>query len=127
MMKPLYVAVVCLALAFASRTSAQSAELVQVRESFDSDPGWEGMNNRVEATNPPTIKQDFGWSPTSHTGGAGGEIGGTAWRSRTIAYYALPLGKPLTFKDKFSASGKIALMPIDKTGGAYIGFFNHAR
>ena len=127
MTKPIHAVAVCLALFFASIALAQSAELVQVRESFDSDPGWEGMNNRVEATNPPTIKQDFGWSDTNHTGGTKGEIGGTAWRSRTIAYYALPLGEPLTFKNKFSASGKIALMPIDKTGGAYIGFFNHAR
>src|SRR5688500_19331293 len=100
---------------------AQSAELVQVREDFSADPGWEGMNNRIEAENPPTIKQDFGWSPTKHTGGSGGEIGGVAWRSRTIAYYAMPLGKPLTFKDKFSASGKITLMPTEKTGGVYIG------
>ena len=101
--------------------------LVQVREDFSSDPGWEGMNNRIEASNPPTIKQDFGWSATNHTGGGNGELGGRVHRSRTIAYYALPLGKPLTFKEKFSASGRIALMPAEKTGGAYIGFFNHAR
>ena len=107
--------------------AAAAQELVQVRQDFTEDPRWEGMNNRVEATDPPTIKQDFGWSPTNRAGGGTGEIGGTVWRSRTIAYYAMPLGKPLTFKEKFSASGKIALMAAEKTGGAYIGFFNHAR
>jgi hypothetical protein len=70
---------------------AQSAELVQVREDFSADPGWEGSNNRIEATNPPRIKQDFGWSATKHAGGSGGEIGGKIWRSRTIAYYAMLL------------------------------------
>jgi hypothetical protein len=44
-----------------------------------------------------------------------------------MAYYALPLGKPLSFKDAFSASGKVTLMPCEESGGAYIGFFNHER
>ena len=101
--------------------------LTQIYEDFSTDPGWDWMNNRVEAEDPPTVHQDFGWSPTNHTSAGKGEIGGTIWRSRTKAYYAMPLGKPLTFKDAFSASGRVTLMPIDKTGGAYIGFFNHAR
>jgi hypothetical protein len=102
-------------------------KLTQVRLDFSTDPGWESMNNRIEASNPPTIKQDFGWTNTNHTGAGPGEIGGTIWRSRTMAYYALPLGKPLSFKDAFSASGKVTLMPCEKSGGAYIGFFNHER
>ena len=101
-------------------TAIAQSDLVQVHENFSADPGWEGMNNRVEASNPPTIRQDFGWNGK-------GEIGGTAWRSRTIAYYALPFAKPLTFKDPFSASGTIRLMPAEKIGGVYIGFFNHER
>lgn len=121
------VMLVALMLVASGQAIGQSADLVQVREDFTADPGWEGMNNRIRASNPPRIEQDFGWSPTRRTGGAGGELGGTIWRSRTIAYYALPIGKPLTFKDKFSASGKITLMHADKVGGAYIGFFNHAR
>jgi hypothetical protein len=99
-----------------------ASDLVQVREDFSADPGWEGMNNRVEATDPPTIDQNFGYSADKP-----GVIGGKIWRSRTIAYYALPTGKPLTFRDKFSASGTVTLMPQHKTGGAYIGFFNHER
>src|SRR5687767_975708 len=131
MLKSISHIVIATASVFALTVSAARAdECVQVKQDFSADPGWETMNNRVEATKPPTIKQDFGWSATSHTTGSSGvkgEIGGKIWRSRTIAYYALPLGKPLTFRDKFSASGKVVLMPTDKTGGAYIGFFNHAR
>ncbi|WP_428938593.1 hypothetical protein [Fontivita pretiosa] len=102
-------------------------DLVQVHQDFSQDPGWKGMNNRVEASNPPTIRQDFGWSNTNHTGAGPGEIGGVVWRSRTIAYYALPFGRNLTFKDRFWASGRVALMSGEKIGGAYIGFFNHTR
>src|SRR5262245_26489893 len=98
-------------------------KLTQIRQDFSTDPGWESLNNRIEASNPPTIKQDFGWSNTNHTGAGPGEIGGTIWRSRTKAYYALALGKPLSFKDAFSASGKVTLMPCEKSGGLYIGFF----
>src|SRR5262245_837136 len=100
-------------------------DLFQAQQDFSTDPGWEGMNNRIEAIDPPSVTQNFGWSRTDHTQSGQGEIGGKVSRSRTIAYYAMPLGKPLTFKDAFSASGKITLMPGEKIGGAYIGFFNH--
>lgn len=102
-------------------------EIVQVHQDFSTDPGWEWMNNRIEASNPPMIDQSFGWSATNHTGVRAGEIGGKIWRSRTPAYYAIPLGNPLSFKEPFSASGIVALMPGEKIGGAYIGFFNHER
>lgn len=46
-------------------------------ETFDGDPGWDHSNNRVEASDPPTVTQDFGWSP--------GRIGGTVWQSTTPA------------------------------------------
>lgn len=32
-------------------------------EHFDRDPGWDNSVNRVEASDPPTVTQDFGWSP----------------------------------------------------------------
>ena len=101
--------------------------LVQLRETFDTDPGWKGFQNRILAEDPPTITQDFGWSTTNHSGGKGGEIGGKFHRSRTIAYYAMPLGRPLTLNDRISAEGTVTLMPREKQGGAYIGFFNHQR
>ena len=89
---------------------------------------------RIEAQDPPTIKQDFGWSATNRSGGDAGEIGGTVWLSRTPAYFALPLNRPLNFNDKFSFSCRIAFTPqsgegpkdaIIGKGAAYLGFFNH--
>src|SRR5205823_14559003 len=121
-------------LVVAAVASAQ-VELIQVHQDFSKDPGWEWKNNRIVAQDPPTVKQDFGWSPTNHTGAAApGEIGGRIWRSITPAYYALPLNRPLSFKDKFSFSGRIAFMPpagdVGRAspggrGAAYLGFFNH--
>jgi len=107
--------------------------LVEVHEDFRQDPGWEGVNNRIECVDCPTVTQDFGWRPTSHSGGGKGEIGGRIWRSRTPAYYAMPLGRPLTFEDAFSASGRIVFRHITagrlegQAGAAYIGFFNSTR
>jgi hypothetical protein len=89
-------------------------------ETFDHDPAWDNSHNRVEASDPPTVKQDFGWST--------GQIGGTVWKSTTPAWYGTPLEKPLSFKDGFSASGKIAVTRDGGKGGvAYLGFFNHER
>src|SRR5204863_10153421 len=50
------------------------------------------------------------------------------WKSTTPAWYGMPLKPALSFKDKFSASGKIAVMPgSGPKDAAYIGFFNHER
>lgn len=101
-------------------------DLMQVREDFSKDPGWDWKNNRVVAEDPPVIKQDFGWAATNYTGAADtGEIGGKMWMSTTPAYYAMPLNRPLSFKDKFSFSCRIAFMPTGGAAAAYLGFFNH--
>jgi len=107
-------------------TSRAEEDLVQVREDFSSDPGWDNWNNRVEFHDCPTVTQNFGWRATSHFGGEPGEIGGTIWRSTTPAWYAMPLGHPLSFKDSFSASGRVVVMP-PRASGLYIGFFNAER
>ena len=39
----------------------------------------------------------------------------------------MPLGKPLTFDDEISASGKLALRHIGLRGVGYVGFFNSRR
>ncbi len=107
--------------------TAAAQRKVQKTNNFDSDPGWEGYNNRVACSNCPEISQDFGWRPTNKTGGSPGEIGGTIWRSTTPAYYAMPVG-PYSFEDEFSASGKLAVYaPDDESVGFYIGFFNAER
>ena len=63
--------------AAAAATVAHAAEpkLITVHESFDADPGWIGFNNRQVGTEMPVVRQNFGWSETSHTG-CKGEIGG---------------------------------------------------
>lgn len=109
--------------------SAQSnSKILTIKENFDNDPKWEGVNNRVEGIDCPTITQNFGWLPSNKTGSGPGEIGGIIWRSTTPAFYAMPINKPLSFKDPFSASGKIAvIVPPEGGVGFYIGFFNAER
>jgi hypothetical protein len=108
----------------ASSLRGAEGQLVQVKQNFDTDPRWEGLNNRVVCTNCPTIHQDFGWTATGRPGG--GAIAGTIWRSRTPAYYAMKAG-PFSFDDELSASGRLAVMPASRVDGFYFGFFNAAR
>src|SRR4051812_11461896 len=79
-------------------------QLVKVRQDFSRDPGWDHYQNRIVGTDMPQIHQDFGWRRTDFTGGTSGEIGGRVENSRHQAFYAMPLGKPLTFDDEISAS-----------------------
>ncbi|MCX6168475.1 MAG: hypothetical protein NTX65_03985 [Ignavibacteriales bacterium] len=105
-----------------------NSKIISITENFDNDPKWEGVNNRVEGIDCPTITQNFGWAATNKTGFGPGEIGGVIWRSTTPAFYAMPINKPLSFKDPFSASGKIAvIVPPEGGVGFYIGFFNAER
>lgn len=104
-----------------------SDPLVQVTEDFSQDPQWDHYQNRIIGTQMPVVIQDFGWQRTNHTGSGPGEIGGRVENSRKQAYYAMPLGKPLTFNDRISASGKLAVKHIGLRGVAYIGFFNSQR
>jgi hypothetical protein len=108
-------------------TPSTRGQLVQIRQNFSSDPGWDHHQNRIVGTEMPRVIQDFGWRRTNFTGSGPGEIGGRVENSRRQAYYALPLGKPLTFADEISASGKLALRQIGLRGVGYVGFFNSRR
>jgi len=108
-------------------TAAFSQEIMQIRQNFDEDPGWDNYHNRIICSDCPMITQDFGWDQTNKTGFGPGEIGGKIWQSTTPATYAMPLG-PFSFTDKLSASGKLALIAPEKEAeGFYIGFFNAER
>ena len=107
--------------------SSVLGQLVQIEEDFSHDPGWDHFQNRMIGTDMPMIVQDFGWRRSHFTGSGPGEIGGRVENSRRQAYYALPLGRPLTFDDEISASGKLALHHIGVRGVGYIGFFNSQR
>lgn len=93
-------------------------------ESFDRDPGWEGINNRsAQKRQAIKTRQDFGYSPGSrHAGGqAVGEIGGYISPAGEAAFY----GKQLTstsFEKPLKASGVLSISP----GGTHLllGFFN---
>lgn len=102
-------------------------QITRVRQDFSVDPGWDHYQNRVIGVDMPRIHQDFGWRRTNHTGSGPGEIGGRVENSRRQAFYAMPLGKPLTFDDEISASGTLALREIGLRGVGYIGFFNSGR
>ena len=87
---------------------AAAADTVQVREDFAKDPRWEGRNNRPDPAVCRDVKQDFGFSQTSHAGGSTGEIGGRVCRSLRLATYAKPI-RPRTLNDRLHASGRLAV------------------
>lgn len=128
MNKPFLIPSILLFLAsLLTNSMAQKSEITTITQDFSENPGWEGYNNRIDCEDCPTKTQDFGWTATDHNGTGTGEISGTIWKSTTPAYYAMPLG-PLSFKDKFSASGKLSVISPPKEGwGFYIGFFNAER
>ena len=109
------------------RPAVAQTQLVQIHQDFSRDPGWDHYQNRIVGTHMPTVIQNFGWGRTQFTGGRPGEIGGRVDNSRHQAYYAMPLGAPLTFDDELSASGKLALRHIGLRGVGYFGFFNSKR
>src|SRR5215210_5168910 len=71
---------------------------------FDSDPVWEGINNRPTSAKR-VITQDFGYSRTSHAGGQTGEVGGLITPCAEPAYYARRISKR-TLAERLEASGK---------------------
>lgn len=89
--------------------------------SFDGDPGWDGRNHRATVVEPRTVRQDFGYSPTSHAGGAKGEIGGFISPASEPAHYARRIERK-TFEDKLTASG--TLSAPGREFHVLIGFFN---
>src|SRR6478735_7883417 len=60
----------------------------QRTQTFDSDPGWEGVNNRLPPKKVIEVTQDFGFSATSHAGPTAGEMGGVVMRASDPAFYA---------------------------------------
>jgi hypothetical protein len=90
-------------------------------ESFDRDPGWDGLNNRSEGVPLREIEQDFGYAADRRLGESPGAIGGLVTPDGTPAYYAKPL-PALDFDTPFSASGTLH---VEKgAGNTLLGFFN---
>jgi len=104
-----------------------SGKVTMKTESFDSDPGWIGVNNRSARTiEPVQVRQDFGYSPeTAHAvGGTSadkGEMGGFFTAAGEAAFYGKAI-EPMSFDEPLSASGTMSIAP----GGTHLllGFFN---
>jgi hypothetical protein len=92
-------------------TASAAAQGRLKTESFDRDPQWEALNNRVAKA--VKIRQDFGYRD--------GKIGGTITIAGEPAYYARKITSR-TLNDELSASGTL----VCKSGGgmAMFGFFN---
>jgi hypothetical protein len=88
-------------------------------EHFDKDPGWHEHNNRSPGTR--QIRQDFGYSKTTHCGGSPGELGGFIQPAAEAAYYAKIISTK-TFDDPSSASGKVVCE--GRHFHVLVGFFN---
>ena len=102
----------------AAQTPGMAAERT---ERFDKDPGWLGHNNRAASPVPRSVRQDFGYSASAHTGGRPGEMGGLITAAAEPAFYARKIPRQ-SFDDALGASGKLAC----PTGRFHIlvGFFN---
>ena len=119
MIRPIVITVTLFASVLAARAMGQGKTKT---ETFDQDPGWEGLNNRSAQTKPPTnVRQDFGFSRTNRAGGDVGEIGGFITPAAEMAYYATPIPSA-TFNDKLLASGTLACP--DGEFHLLLGFFN---
>lgn len=79
-------------------------------EHFDTDPGWDGVNNRATTQEPRTIHQDFGYAPDISLGPFPGAVGDRITPDARAAYYGIPLDE-LTLDDPFSASGTLEMKP----------------
>lgn len=97
-------------------------QTVLKRESFDKDPGWEGVNNRLVPEKMPTITQNFGYSATRFAAKEKGEVGGTLRRATVPAWYADKI-KDKTLDDKLSASRTFAITKPG-SGRVFFGWFN---
>jgi hypothetical protein len=91
-------------------------------ETFDSDPRWQGANNRsAREKELVAIKQDFGYCRSDNAGGQRGEIGGFVTPAGEAAYYGKVL-QPKALPDPLSASGTFSCP--DGAFHILLGFFN---
>lgn len=99
-------------------TNTPAGEVATKSESFDRDPGWDALNNRILPAKPRQVVQDFGYDVKTS------DIGGRVTRAIKPAYYAAALEKPKTLNDKFSASGTFYMTQSTSGGGVFFGWFN---
>jgi hypothetical protein len=114
-----HLALACVISLLAASTHAQP--LVLKTETFNTNPNWDGRNNRATDPGPRQIVQNFGFSATTNAGGPAGEIGGFITPAGEPAFYGKAIA-PVSFNDPLSASG---ILNVPAGGGhTLIGFFN---
>ena len=92
------------------------------RQSFDREPGWEGVRNRTPRSLGKIVRQDFGFSPSRNAGGTGvGELGGWITPAAEAAYVAKRIA-PRTLQDSLSASG--TFLAEGRQFHVLVGFFH---
>lgn len=95
-------------------------------ENFAKDPGWEGKNNRIMATQNLIVTQAFGYSATHFAGRDEGEMGGLIQRAYAPASYADAIAVK-TMEDRLSAAGTFAVTASTPGGGVFLGYFNSSQ
>ena len=97
-----------------------SAERLRT-DDFSSDPGWDGLNNRVPVNFPVRMGQGFGYrADTNLAGSQRGEIGGYIQSAVRPAWYAkvlersLDIEQPLAFSGSFFARSRAGRGRIDR-------------
>ncbi len=115
-----------------SGLASAEAPLVLKKASFDTDAGWSGYQNRLIATFPPRLLQDFGYRTSNLAGKAPGEMGGYIQSSVRPAYYAkliepLSMNTPLSFSGSFVLMEGRSIMSYHTLCETFIGFFNSAE
>jgi hypothetical protein len=109
-------AAVCGSIASSSAASSAPAAVSYREQSFDSDPQWEGVDNRDRRC----IRRSFSFGLTEK--GFGGQFPRSSFYR---AYYAKVLDVPRTLDDTLTASGTIR-MEGPSGGGVLFGWFNSA-
>lgn len=108
----------------ARAADAQGALRTAIRtESFDHDPCWDCLNNRITPSRVPLVVQAFGYSGTNVAGKSPGELGGIITRAAEPAFYADRIGHK-TLNDELTASGTFALNKTSGGAGIFFGFFH---
>ena len=125
-----FIAISCTNEATHETTPEATQKTTEIREEmrtqdFSRDPGWDGFANRVLPDPPHVVKQEFGYRPTNHAGGAkGGEIGGRVQRSLVPASYAMTLPATLTMDDRLEVTGRFAVTGDGGGSGFILGWFH---
>jgi hypothetical protein len=104
------IAAVCMVLG----PALASAQMITKTEHFDTDPGWDGNNNRSTLYGPANVTENYGYN-LNRVGGGINPTGEVNYFAQTIP--TKTLNDPLTFSGTVQNNGG---------GNSWLGFFNTA-